>query len=151
MILNWFWATKPSEVSQAVFDFFSFGHLAMGIVVFALLSLISTLRNLVDPRNFIVKESHWIAFLIGTIIFGIFWEIVENTLVYGWGGKYQNQKDSVVNAIFDVILVGVGGLICLGFAYLFYIKIKKCEFPWFYLFNSLSFILFFVIYLVLEI
>ena len=49
MIFNWFWATEPNEVSQAVFDFFSFGHLAMGIVVFALLSLISTLRNLVDP------------------------------------------------------------------------------------------------------
>lgn len=150
MIFNWFWATLQSEISQSMFDFFSFGHIAMGIVVFSILTLISTLRNLVDPQHFIIKNSHWIAFLIGTIIFGIFWEIVENTLLLDWGLKYHNRPDSIINAISDVILVGVGGLICWGFAYLLYEKVKKCEFPWFYLFDSLSFILFFMIYLAFE-
>lgn len=150
MIFNWFWATLQSEINQSMFDFFSFGHIAMGIVVFSLLSLISTLRNLVDPHNFKVQKSHWIWFFIGTIIFGIFWEIVENTLVLSWGLKYQDRADSIVNGIFDVILVGIGGLICYAFAFLLYEKVKKCEFPWFYLFNSLSFILFFMIYLALK-
>lgn len=150
MIFNWFWAEIASEVSQSVFDFFSFGHIAMGIVAFALLSIISTIRNLFDPNNFAVQKSHWIWFFIGTIIFGILWEIIENTLLLDWGLKHQNQADSVMNAIFDVLLVGGGALICCVFAYLFYGKVKKCEFPWFYLFSSLSFILFFVIYISLK-
>ena len=150
MILNWFWAQNPSEVSQVVFDFFSFAHICMGIVFFASLSLISTLRNFVDPKNFKIKNEHWIAYIVGTIVLGIIWEIIENTLGLVWGWKYQNQQDSIINIISDIILVGLGGLICFGFAYLFYEKVKKCEFPWYYLFVSLSFILFFVIYLVLE-
>ena len=150
MILNWFWAQNPSEVSQVVFDFFSFAHICMGIVFFASLSLISTLRNFVDPKNFKIKNEHWIAYIVGTIVLGIIWEIIENTLGLVWGWKYQNQQDSIINIISDIILVGLGGLICLGFAYLLYEKVKKCEFPWYYLFVSLSFILFFVIYLVLE-
>ena len=151
MLFNWLWATLPSEVNSSVFDFFSFGHICMGIVVFALLSLISTLRNLIDPKNFKVKMSHWLAFLIGTIIFGIFWEFVENTLIYEWGLKYQNRQDSIVNAIFDIILVGLGCLICLGGAYFLYEKIKKYQYVLFYIFDSLTFILFYVIYLALQI
>jgi uncharacterized protein YacL len=150
MILNWFWAQTPGEVSQVVFDFFSFAHICMGIVFFAGISLISTLRNLVDPNNFKIKKRHWIVFIIGTIIFGIVWEIVENTLLFELGWKYQNQQDSIINIVSDIILVSLGGLICYGFAFLMYEKVKKCEFPWYYLFDSLSFILFFVIYLSLE-
>jgi hypothetical protein len=119
MILNWFWAQNPAEVSQVVFDFFSFAHVCMGIVFFAAISLISTLRNFVDPNNFKVKMGHWIWFFVGTLIFAIVWEIIENTLLFELGWKYQNQQE-------------------------------KCEFPWYYLFDSLSFILFFVIYLALE-
>ncbi len=150
MILNWFWAQNPAEVSQVVFDFFSFAHVCMGIVFFAAISLISTLRNFVDPNNFKVKMGHWIWFFVGTLIFAIVWEIIENTLLFELGWKYQNQQDSIINIISDIILVGLGGLICFGFAYLMYEKVKKCEFPWYYLFDSLSFILFFVIYLALE-
>ncbi|MFW9785537.1 MAG: DUF2585 family protein [Candidatus Heimdallarchaeota archaeon] len=150
MIMNWFWAQNPSEVSQVLFDFFSFAHVCMGIVCFAVLSLVSTLRNLVDPNNFKVEKWHWIAYIIGTIVFGIVWEIIENTIGMNMGWKYQNQQDSIVNIISDIILVSLGGLICFGFAQLLYEKVKKCEFPWFYLFDSLSFILFFVIYLALE-
>jgi hypothetical protein len=150
MFFNWFWATDSSEIGRSLLDFFSFGHICFGIVVFALLSMISTLRNFFDPNNFKVKKSHWLAFFIGTIIVAIFWEIVENTLLYQWGMKYANRLDSPVNAIFDILLGVLGALICCGFAYLLYYKVKKCEFPWFYLFCSLSFILFFVIYSTLE-
>jgi len=150
MFFNWFWAVDPSEVGRSLLDYFSFGHICMGIVVFALLSIISTIRNFFDPNNFKVKNSHWLAFFIGTLIFAIFWEIIENTLLYQWGMKYANRQDSVVNAIFDIILGGLGALICCGFAYLMYYKVKKCEFPWFYLFCSLSFILFFIIYAELK-
>jgi len=151
MLFNWLWATVPSEVNLSMFDFFSFGHICMGIVVFALLSLISTLRNLIDPKNFKVKMSHWLAFLIGTIVFGIFWEFIENTILYEWGLKYQNRQDSIVNAISDIILVGLGGLLCLGCAYFLYEKIKKYEFVLFYIFDSLTFVLFYIIYLTLQI
>ena len=150
MIFNWLWATVPSEVSQSVFDFFSFGHLAMGIVVFSLLSLISTIRNLFDPNNFKIQKSHWIWFFVGTVIFAVFWEVAENTLVYQWGLKHMNQQDSVINAIMDIVLGGISALLSCGFAYLLYEKVKKYEFPLFYLLNALSFVIFFIIYLVLE-
>ncbi len=144
------WATLPNEVSQSVFDFFSFGHLAMGIVVFSLISLISTIRNLFDSKHFIVQKSHWIWFFVGTIIFAVFWEVVENTLLVQWGLKHQNQLDSVINATADIILGGIGALICLIGGYLLYKKVKKHEFLLFYLLDSLSFILFYLIYLVLK-
>ncbi|MHA2129898.1 MAG: hypothetical protein ACW99L_08000 [Promethearchaeota archaeon] len=150
MILNWFWATLPSEVGRSVFDFFSFGHLAMGIVVFSLLSLISTIRNLFDSKNFKVKKSHWIWFVVGTIAFAVFWEIVENTLVYDWGLKHMNQRDSIINAIADIILGGLSALLLWAVGYLLYEKVKKYEFLLFYLFAVLMFVVFFVIYLVLE-
>ena len=150
MIFNWLWATLPGEISQSVFDFFSFGHLAMGIVVFSLLSLISTIRNVFDPQNFKVQKSHWLWFFVGTVIFAIFWEVVENTLLYEWGLKHLNQQDSVINAIADIILGGLSALMCGFVAYLLYEKVKKYEFLLFYLFDTLLFIVFFVIYLVLE-
>ncbi|MFX1344375.1 MAG: DUF2585 family protein [Promethearchaeota archaeon] len=150
VLFNWLWATSSSEVSKSIFDFFSFGHIAMGIVVFSLLSIISTIRNLFDPKNFKVQKSHWLWFFVGTTIFAVFWDIMENSLLYQWGLKHQNQLDSVANAISDIILGAFGALISCGFAYLSYEKVKKYEFPLFYLLNFLSFTLFFVIYLILE-
>ena len=150
MIFSGLWATLSIEVGQSVFDFFSFGHLAMGIVVFSLLSLISTLRNIFDPKHFKVQKSHWMWFLVGTVIFAIFWEVVENTLILQWGLKHMNQADSIINAISDIVLGGVSALICVVIAYLLYEKVRKYEFLLFYLSNTLLFILFFVIYLVLK-
>ncbi|MFW9823262.1 MAG: hypothetical protein ACFFE4_10020 [Candidatus Thorarchaeota archaeon] len=150
MIFNWLWATLPGEVGQSVFDYFSFGHLAMGVVVFALISLFSTIRNVFDPKHFKVQKSHWIWFFVGTIIYAIFWEIVENTLFLMWGWKYLNQADSIINAISDIILGGIGGLICWGIGYLLYEKVKKFEFILFYVSDVILFVVFFVIYLVLE-
>jgi hypothetical protein len=150
VIFNWLWATLPGEVGQSVLDFFSFGHLAMGVVVFSLLSLISTIRNVFDPKNFKVQKSHWMWFLVGTVAFAIFWEVVENTLVLQWGLKHMNQADSIINAIADIILGGLSALICLGIAFLLYEKVKKYEFLLFYLSDVLLFVVFFVIYLVLE-
>lgn len=64
MISNWFWATNPSDIVDSLFDFFSFGHISFGIVCFALFSLISTLRNLVDPNNFKIKNGDCITYPI---------------------------------------------------------------------------------------
>ncbi|MHA1988766.1 MAG: hypothetical protein ACW98D_19255 [Promethearchaeota archaeon] len=149
MIFNWLWASLPNEVGQSVFDFFSFGHLAMGVVVFSLLSLISTIRNVFDPKNFKVQKSHWMWFFIGTIIFAVFWEVVENTLILQWGLKHMNQQDSIINAIADIILGGISALIIWVFGYLLYEKVKKYKFLLFYGLTILSFVIFYVIYLIL--
>ena len=146
MILNEIIATKSSEVGISWFDFFSIGHICFGIGVFLFFSLFYTIPK---AKGRTPLFSLFFVFILSFIIF-IAWEIVENTLVLSWGLKYQDRADSIVNGIFDVILVGIGGLICSAFAFLLYEKVKKCEFPWFYLFNSLSFILFFMIYLALK-
>jgi hypothetical protein len=150
MIFDWLWAILPSEVGQSVLDYFSFGHLAMGVVVFSLLSLISTIRNVFDPKHFKVQKSHWLWFFVGTVIFAVFWEVVENTLVLQWGLKHLNQPDSIINAIADIILGGISALIIGVIGYLLYEKVKKYEFLLFYLSDTLLFILFYIIYLVLE-
>ncbi len=150
MIFNWLWAILPSEVGQSVFDFFSFGHLAMGVAVFSFLSLVSTIRNLFDPNHFKIQKSHWMWFFVGTVIFAVIWEIVENTLILQWGLKHMNQADSIINAIADIVLGSISALIIWGFGYLLYEKVRKYEFLLFFLSNALLFVVFFVIYLVLE-
>ncbi|MHA2180684.1 MAG: hypothetical protein ACXAAH_04590 [Promethearchaeota archaeon] len=150
MIFDWLWASLPGEVGQSVLDFFSFGHLAMGVVVFSLLSLISTIRNVFDPKNFKVQKSHWMWFFVGTIIFAVFWEVVENTLILQWGLKHMNQQDSVINAIADIVLGGISALIIWIIGYILYEKVKKYEFLLFYVLAVLLFVVFYVIYLILK-
>ena len=44
------------------------------------------------------------------IAVGIGWEIIENTILWKLGVKFENRRDSFFNAFFDIIFVILGGL-----------------------------------------
>jgi len=101
--------TKKSEVSRAPIDYFSWGHLNMGVVVFLLWSMVNLLPSLYNQEMTYIL-AYGISVLL-TVVVAVVWEIVENTLLLNIGIKFEGRKDSLQNAIWDIIFVVVGGLI----------------------------------------
>ena len=97
------------EVGKAPWDYFSWGHIAMGIMTFILLSLINTIPSLVT--NELIYIIPWWLMIVLSIVVALVWEIMENTLFMEWGFKFEGRRDSLVNAIWDVIFVIIGALI----------------------------------------
>ena len=96
------------EVGRAPWDYFSWGHLAMGIMTFILLSLINTIPSLVT-NNLEYIIPWWFMIVLSIIVF-IVWELLENTLFVEWGFKFEGRRDSLVNAIWDIIFGTIGAL-----------------------------------------
>ncbi|MFX1279698.1 MAG: hypothetical protein ACFFA3_09800 [Promethearchaeota archaeon] len=93
-------------VGRSPLDYYSWGHIAFGIGAFSIFSLIITLWELyVGPATL-----PWYFILIFVIIVGIAWEIFENTVLWKLGVKYENRKDTFINAFFDIVFVIVGGI-----------------------------------------
>ena len=79
---------KPYDhLSQYGVDLFSLSHLAMGIIIYAILAATTNLAE-------------WAILLIDLAI-GIVWEPVENYLLIKW--KWNQQKDSILNVICDIL------------------------------------------------
>lgn len=93
-------------VGRSPWDYYSWGHIAFGIGAFSIFSLIITLWELyIGPATLA-----WYFILIFVIIVGIGWEIIENTILWKLGVKYENRKDTFINAFFDIVFVILGGL-----------------------------------------
>ena len=92
-------------VGRSALDYYSWAHIDMGIAAFLFLSFILSIFG------------SWL--LMGlVIIFGIVWEILENTLLYWWGWRPSTRRDTLLNAIWDIFLVCTGGLLMLLFQWL---------------------------------
>jgi len=125
-ITNMIVAESIDEVGIAALDYFTWGHLFMGVLFFILLSLLHILfRYALNPASDFSKDPFpiWLAFLI-TLIIGIVWEPFENFVLYSWGMKFENRQDSIFNALFDIIFVALAALIYLV---LWYLIIKPGE------------------------
>ena len=93
-------------VGRSPWDYYSWGHIAFGIGAFSIFSLIITLWELyIGPASLA-----WYFILIFVTIVGIGWEIIENTILWKLGVKYENRKDTFINAFFDIVFVILGGL-----------------------------------------
>ncbi|MBY8989971.1 MAG: hypothetical protein KGD58_04375 [Candidatus Lokiarchaeota archaeon] len=93
-------------VGRSPWDYYSWGHIAFGIGAFSIFSLMITLWELfIGPSGLA-----WYFILIFVIIVGVGWEIIENTILWKLGVKYENRKDSFINALFDILFVILGGL-----------------------------------------
>ena len=101
-------AETKDETARAPWDYFSWGHVDMGIGSFLLLVLINIIPTYVD-QALVYIIPYWVM-LVLTICVGIVWEIVENTLLVHTGLKFENRRDSFVNAFWDVIFVSIGAL-----------------------------------------
>jgi len=104
------------EISIAVFDFWSVGHLLLGIAIFIFAFTIYFIRKNRDvpPEDVSIHtvkipapKKMFISWII-SVIAAILWEVLENTLGFYLGLK--NILDSPLNAISDIILWSIGGL-----------------------------------------
>ena len=93
-------------VGRSALDFYSWGHIAFGIGAFSIFSLIITVIELIFLTAAIMPWWWIMSFVIAV---GIGWEIIENTILWKLGVKYENRRDTFVNAFFDVIFVILGG------------------------------------------
>jgi len=106
-------ADSREETGRKPIDYFSWGHIGMGVVVFLLWSLINLMSSLISGSlNLIVP--FWFSIVL-TIVTAIVWEIIENTLFLHIGIKFEDRRDSLINAIADIVFVIGGGLIMWGF------------------------------------
>ncbi|MFX1376705.1 MAG: hypothetical protein ACFFA0_12925 [Promethearchaeota archaeon] len=102
------------EISVAVFDFWSMGHLLLGIAIFIFafsIYFIFKNRDVEDVSIHTVKipssKNMFISWII-SVIMAIVWEILENTILLYL--EWKNKFDSPVNATSDIILWSIGGL-----------------------------------------
>lgn len=93
-------------VGRSPWDYYSWGHIAFGIGAFSLYSLIITLWELLTGP----APVPWYSILLLTFVTGVIWEIIENTILWRLGLKYENRKDTFINAFFDVFFVFIGAL-----------------------------------------
>lgn len=118
MLFDEFIATEIGEVGVSWFDFYSIGHICLGIGLFLFWSLFYTIPK---KKGRIPIFSLMFVFIL-TIVCAIIWEIIENTVFLDLGWKFENRMDSWQNAITDVLLCAVGGLGTWLFAYLIFEK-----------------------------
>ena len=118
MFFNEFIATEINEVGISWFDFYSIGHICLGIGLFLFWSLFYTIPK---KKGRTPIFSLLFVFIL-TIVFAIIWEIIEHTVFLELEWKFENRPDSWQNMSTDVLLCAVGGLGTWFFAYLIFEK-----------------------------
>ncbi len=131
-------AESKEQTGRAPWDYFSWGHIDMGIASYLLLSLINTIPSYVDQVR--VNLIFWWLMLVATIVVAVVWEIMENTLFIKWGMKFENRRDSFANATWDVIFVIIGGAYVWGIKGIMVNMIGVHLIPAFYVVGIVSFI-----------
>lgn len=102
-----FVASSKSQTGIAPIDYFSWGHIDLGIASFLLLSLINVLPSYFEDE-LIYFIPYWLM-LVLVLLVAIIWEILENTLFVKLGIKFEGRRDSFKNATWDVIFGIIGG------------------------------------------
>lgn len=103
---------SKDHVGLSPFDYFSWGHIDMGVAFFLLFSLINTIPSLVDNALVYMIPYWWM--LVAVLLFAVVWEIFENIVLWQMGKKFENRKDSFFNALWDVLFVIIGGIAMWG-------------------------------------
>ncbi|MHA2007334.1 MAG: hypothetical protein ACXABO_09690 [Promethearchaeota archaeon] len=93
-------------VGRSPLDYYSWGHIAFGIGAFSIFSLIITIYELIFNVEAVMP---WWWIMTFVLLVGVGWEIIENTILWKLGVKYENRKDTFANAFFDIIFVILGG------------------------------------------
>ncbi|MHA1884534.1 MAG: hypothetical protein ACXAAI_11190 [Promethearchaeota archaeon] len=130
-------------VGRSPWDFYSWGHIAFGVGSFSIFSLIITLwEHYVGPATM-----PWFWILIFVIIVAVGWEIIENTIIWKLGAKYENRRDSFVNAFFDILFGILGGLTTWFFKWII-MDVMGVLGRWFYVSAIILFVLILIAYFI---
>ncbi|MHA1338592.1 MAG: DUF2585 family protein [Promethearchaeota archaeon] len=113
---------STSEVGRAWIDYFTWGHVAMGILFYTLTWFIVSLTPAIGRS--------YIAFIVTMIIGCWIWEVLENNVFLAWGIKFEDKKDSINNLLGDQMFVVVGAIVMWLFEI---IIIGNYETYWFFI------------------
>jgi len=91
------------QVGTTGIDYYTFGHILMGLIGFPLL-----LNLFLPPGAFSFLQFS-----------ALVWELFENVILFKAGLKFEGRRDSGINTIFDIAFVNIGGLISFFFYHLF--------------------------------
>ncbi len=130
-MFNWFIAEGVEEVGISFLDFYSVGHICMGIGIYLLFSLFYTIPMGKEEGSSQILLPLWAVWVI-TVIIGIIWEIIENFLFFGLDIKFEGRLDSPANIISDILCVALGGGGMWLFAHLIF-KYHKKVWPYYIL------------------
>ncbi len=139
-------AETKDQTGRAPWDYFSWGHIDMGIMSYLLLSLINTIPSWVTQSK--VDIIFWWVMLVLTIVVAVVWELMENTLFIKLGIKFENRKDSLANATWDIIFAIIGGAYVWGIKGLMVNLVGFHLIPAFYIVGIVSFIVVLIIFFI---
>jgi hypothetical protein len=118
LLFNDLIATDVSEVGISWFDFYSIGHICLGIGLFLFFSLFYT----IPKKHGTVPIFSLLFVFIVTVVMAIIWEVIENTIFLNLGWKFEDRADSWQNLSTDILLCAIGGLGTWLFAYITFEK-----------------------------
>jgi hypothetical protein len=137
-------ATDPSMVGIAWFDFYSIGHFCFGIAIFLIFSLFYTI-----PKHKGKTPIFSLLFVfILMILLLILWEFLEYFVFLDLGWKFEGRPDSWQNITTDLLIGTFGGIISWIFCHEVFVKDKNI---WaYYIFGIIGFSLWLVVWYVLR-
>ena len=121
MLFNWLFASSIDEVGVSFFDFYSIGHVCLGIGVFLFFSFFYT----IPKHKGEVPILSLLAVFLFTVIMLVVWELVENIVLIEIGLKFEGRADSWQNITTDILLGMVGGVGSWIYCYLIFEKDKN--------------------------
>ncbi|MBN1800016.1 MAG: hypothetical protein JW891_00825 [Candidatus Lokiarchaeota archaeon] len=144
MIFDCIVALTNDRVGLCAFDFYSFGHICLGIAVFLFLSLFYTIPKYKGDTPYVAL----VLVFIVTLALLILWEIIENTLFFELGWKFENRRDSSLNIFTDILFGTLGAigtwLIC------HYVFVKEKKIWGYYAFGLIAFLVWLILFFVTE-
>ncbi len=127
------------KIGEPFFDFFSWGHLASGVVIFALSHHLCYINSIGNPLTGLIS-------LLVTICAMWLWEIIENTMFVKIGWKFEGRIDSVLNSLGDIFFSTLSAGICWLIDVLLRIYAPSVYYPWYYLVIFGLFVIFLTIF-----
>ena len=130
-------------VGRSPWDFYSWGHIALGIATFLLLSLLITVPEALGGNALI----HWWLIIIIVLIILFIWECVENVILWSLGYKFEDRQDSLANFLWDLIF----GIMSAGAMWLsawIIMDVLGAPGRWFYIVGAVIFGLAILAYLI---
>jgi len=144
MLFAELFATDPSMVGLAWFDFYSIGHLCFGIAIFLFFSLFYTI-----PKHKGKTPLFSLLFVfILTLGILILWEALEYFIFIDLGWKFEGRADSWQNMTTDLIIGTFGGIVSWIFCHEVFVKDKNILA--YYVFGIIGFVLWLVVFMILR-
>ena len=131
-------------IDRSPIDFYSWGHIDLGIGSFIVFSFIITIYQYFWEQT-ATLEWYWIYIFV--LIVAIAWELFENIVLWRLGLKFENRKDSFLNAFFDVLFVLLGGGVMWLFKWVI-VDLMEERFRWFYVVGLISFVVILICYFI---